>query len=155
MYILMCGMGTTAWIVFRNLVSTYNTKSNSGHRLFHFCHLFAITTWLLLRPLAAKRQVYQIAFHLLYVCTYILVVSKCDNRKLFNKNIWNNTKKKKMTGTMYLTHIVLKLITKYLLFLKVNSTIYFLIELIYLKTWISDGTNMTIISRNWNVAFWP
>lgn len=155
MYILMCGMGTSAWIVFRNLVSTYNTKSNSGHRLFHFCHLFAITTWLLLRPLAAKRQVYQIAFHLLYVCTYILVVSKCDNRKLFNKNIWNNTKKKKMTGTMCLTHIALKINHHVSIFLNVNSTIYFLMELIYLKTWISDGTNMTIISRNWYVAFWP
>ena len=49
--------------LFRNF--ELHPKSNSGHRLFHFCHLFAITTWLLLRPLAAKRQVYQIAFHLL------------------------------------------------------------------------------------------
>ena len=131
MYI--CGMGTTAWIVFRNLVSTYNTKSNSGHRLFHFCHLFAITTWLLLRPLAAKRQVYQIAFHLLYVCTYILVVSKCDNRKLFDKNIWNNTKKKKMTGTMCLTHIALKINHHVSIFLNVNSTILFFRLFTYLR----------------------
>ena len=145
MYI--CGMGTTAWIVFRNLVSTYNTKSNSGHRLFHFCHLFAITTWLLLRPLAAKRQVYQIAFHLLYVCTYILVVSKCDNRKLFDKNIWNNTKKKKMTGTMCLTHLALKINHHVSIFLNVNSTIYFLD---YLPTYVYFFVPWTYLFKNMN-----